>query len=152
MSLAVLLVGVTLLCVVFGWISDRAHRQRHLIEVVGGRAEARRLIIYEHEIEFCKLSNTDPELLPEMPRPLHRWLMDLLGDDYFVSVAMVDFSYMEPPIDDNIIDAVSRIRTLQSIRFGYERLTQSQIDKLRAAHPHCEIRDAEIFPLQQENP
>jgi hypothetical protein len=79
-SLRTLLIAVTLLCVWLGYETTQAVRQRRAVELVNGIGGE---IYYAHQRDAK--GNNNPMLDPWAPR----WLRELVGEDYFVTVSEV---------------------------------------------------------------
>ncbi len=84
-SLGGLLLAITLLCLLLGWQADRVARQRRAVEMVerlGG------YVAYEHQwYESPPFSHYNPRIESRAPQ----WLRELVGEEWFRTVALVGF-------------------------------------------------------------
>ncbi len=93
-SLRLLLLVVTALCVWLTVVSNRARSQKRAVDRVqqlGGR------VAFDYQFDANMNWRNDPRL----PAPV--WLIDLIGEDYVRSVAIVNFDEGSDPTNDDLI-------------------------------------------------
>jgi len=101
-SLRTFLVLVTVACLLFGGLANRANRQRHTVQWVtelGGRVS--------YDYEFDK----DDRFVKFAKPPGPDWLNGLIGIDYFANVVTVDFTGTQELSD------VSPLANLKSLEY-----------------------------------
>ena len=100
---AVLLVAVGLGCVITG-----ARRQAETVEMVrslGGEVQ------YDWQYrDFADSGN--------IPPPGSKWLLDLVGPDYFHDVTLIQFKSNPTPLDEALVVRFGELRQLEVLRLG----------------------------------
>ncbi len=79
-SLRTFLIVLTILCVWLGWYLHRVEQQRAAVRWVRENGGAVR---YDYEFD------SDDKFIDASQPPVPKWLVDMLGVDYFVSVVSV---------------------------------------------------------------
>jgi Leucine Rich repeat len=87
-SLRAFLGGVTIFCIVLAWQLHRAKQQR---EAVAGIRAAGGWVYYDYQRPNPRAATTDPNAQPWEPK----WLLALVGIDFFHSVEEVNMVYNE---------------------------------------------------------
>ena len=151
-SLRTFFVLLTVLCVWLGWTVHLANEQRKAVEWVrekGGSVE----YDYEH--------NPNPFSVVKGKPPVPKWLVQLLGVDYFGNVTGVDIGV---PVEDSPVRDLTPLAGLQSLQelnlystqvndltplanlTSLETLyvintpvSEEQVEQLRKALPNCKI-------------
>lgn len=106
-SLRGLLLVVTALAISLGWYASRVQSQRSAVAAIRARGGA---VWYDCEVNAAFF--TDPQARPAEPR----WLIDLLGPDWFHQVAVVDMnSSRGRGISDANLEPLTRLRGLKKV-------------------------------------
>jgi len=113
--LRTLMIVVTVFCIWMGITAKRARDQRQTVESI---LEAGGKITYKHETPYSPI---DP------PRP--EWLRKLIGDDYFFSVAEVD--YTGPEFNDSNVTVIKRLTNLKALSLFQTKVTDAGLLHLK---------------------
>jgi hypothetical protein len=122
-SLRTLLVGMTVLCVWLGFRVNAAHRQK---EATGAILGAGGWVGYSHQLvpkAMYSLANGGRFDPPKYgfnydPIPGPGWLHDLVGDDYFQTVAGVGLNFKSSGAAKGVIEQVAKLPTLKLFRMS----------------------------------
>lgn len=87
-SLRTFLIAVTLFCMLLAWRLHRAKQQREAVKAI---AAAGGWVHYDYQLGDSRAADIDPEARPWEPK----WLLDLVGIDFFHDVAEVNMVYNE---------------------------------------------------------
>ena len=142
-SLRTLFVLLTVCLLALGVIANRVWKQRRLIQLLGGPEAARKVVIYDFQLAET-LRSGRPR--PPPTSPTERWprgLVSFLGEDWFVAVVAVDFTFA-PTVDERVFDAICEVGTIGRIRFGTYRPTKEQFERIRRALPNVKILDHDL--------
>lgn len=118
-SLRTLLLFVTVFCIWFGWLSQRAHRQSRAvaaIEAAGGDVH--------YSFEYDATGQLQTSAVTAGPA----WLLDTLGVDYLANVVSVR---LEHPLTAEKFDAVVRLPKLRMLVLLYGDVDDRELEKLK---------------------
>jgi len=122
-SLGGLLLAITLLCLLLGWQADRVARQRRAVEMVerlGGH------VAYEHQwYESPPFSHYNPQI--ESRAPL--WLRELVGEDWFRTVALVSIERSSKTLSEDDISQLAGFRRLRQLSLR-SQVTDGQLEHI----------------------
>ena len=122
-SLRTLMLVVTLICVWLGITVKRAREQRSAVEAIqklGGD------VYYEHQF----INSNDP------PGP--EWLRQLIGDEYFFSVAIARLYGSK--VNDTSLASIKRLTDLKWLELHDTHVTDEGVKRLQQVFPNCEIK------------
>jgi Leucine-rich repeat (LRR) protein len=109
-SLRTFLIVLTVFCVCFGWYLYRVERQREAVKWVRANGG---WVRYEYEF--------DKDFVDGSQRSVPKWMLDMLGDDYFYTVCLVECSNTE-------LNDLTPLAPLKNLKFLY--LHQTQVNDL----------------------
>jgi hypothetical protein len=123
-SLRTLFVVLTVLCVWLGVETNRVRNQRYLVQVIeknGGE------VLYQHQIHDHRVDRT-----AEAPGP--RWLRNLIGDDYFRRICVVELRYYSIPFSDKDMQLIGSFASLEKLDIPMQPISDEAIHYLDRLH------------------
>ncbi len=129
---------VTAFAVYLGFAVNNASQQRKAvkaIEALGGVVRYN----WQH-VPDCGFHQANDLAIREPSGP--KWLRQLIGDDYFQNVEMVNLAYLPPPTESEMFDEAQRIKCLRGLKelWLWPSVSNGTLERVRAELPGVAVR------------
>ena len=123
-SLRSMMLLVVVIAIPLGWKVNRARNQRVVV------AELQKLTVTDiaYDYQFVAMKNGRGKSLPPGPG----WLIDLLGEEYFVEV--VQIAVDDPQVTDETIALIARLPKIERVTLKSDRITDGGLVHFAGMH------------------
>ncbi len=126
-TLRLLLATLSVFCIALGWWSQRAHEQRRIVQLIERSEDGR----FYYDYQFKRGAFTIPNEKSKLPK----WLIDVLGLDYFHRVTCVSVN------DRKLVPQIAKLPGVEEIRIDDPSLRDQDLIPLTRM---CDLQELQI--------